>query len=851
MPVYYGRSPASSHPDWGWIAPGQLVGVTFDTLGQHLWVYELGFFGGKNTNQSSANVTARVALYATASRNPGSRLGYSTQVTVSAVSISWDTGANHVATVDGVDVVEPAGATFSAIPVSAGANYHLAVLGTSGYLGFGMIQAASISAQNESFYYRTGLSQPPPNPFGSYTSSNEGHLAIWAQADANVAPSAPSGLSPSGTILETAPTFAADFTDANQNRGDYLNQYKVQVRRKSDQVMFWDTTITASSGERTDDAIGRAYGGTALVRGTQYEWRCQVSDHFSAWSAWTAWTSFTPSAKGTIAVSGSISGKQDDNTPDFTGLTWDHQSGISMKKVQVRIRNGSGTTILQTGSEYDIADVADNGAFTVPWANAGLSSLVWGTSYQFQARGFDGTEWGDWSAARNFSTNAAPAVPSGLSPTNAFPTSSYPKLTCQCSDVDDTVATGLKVYARIKNSSGTVLGTHEMTLNGSTWELQTSSTHLSTYATYRWDAYSYDGTLYSGEKTSAATATKSGEATFIYGQGPSVTVTSPADGATITTSNLIVTWSTTNQAKYRVYLYEDGTDTVVYDSGTFTSANASHVIPSGYLRNDTAYDLVVWVEDTTPLPGQSAITDIAVDYVEPDAIVDVRAEAVTIGSDVWPSAITVTWDGTTYGTAEWQEYTIVREAASGVDRAPVIIARITSPTLTTWTDYTPASGVEYTYTVTQTILTGVDTLTSPGVSASASVTLGGVVLISIAAPETLRTNLRYTRERTYQPVTGKALYTPASGADPTIVRARTHYYTPAFEAQIFDDAAAPASQRRDELIALDEAGDTACYRDNHGRKLFLDVMATVTDQVPDWYTASVEGVEVYFREGES
>jgi hypothetical protein len=178
------------------------------------------------------------------------------------------------------------------------------------------------------------------------------------------------------------------------------------------------------------------------------------------------------------------------------------------------------------------------------------------------------------------------------------------------------------------------------------------------------------------------------------------------------------------------------------------------------------------------------------------------------------------------------------------------MARITSPAQTSWTDYTPASGIEYTYTVTQTTMVGVDTLTSQDVSASASVSLGGVVLVSVSAPETLRTVLRYTRERTFAPTTVRATYTPASGADPTIVRARTHYYEPSFEAQLFTDASAPASQRRDELVALDEAGDTVCYRDNHGRKLFLDITATITDQVPDWYTASVEGIETFFREGE-
>lgn len=860
VPIYYGRYHTLSRPDWGFIQPGQLRGVTYDSTSQHLWVYRFGLWGGKNTNESSANVSARMALYATDSLNPDDRLGYSTLFTVSTPMLDSVSGTSHTANVAAIDVDSPAGATFKAIPISSGYNYAIAVLGTGGYLSHGMIAAGSISADNERFYKRTGIGQPPPSDFGAYSSSNEGHATFWVEADANSAPTTPTFRTPNGSIVETVPTFNAHFIDVDKDRGDYLNQYRIQVRRKSDGASFWNATFTATSAERTPDGSGivemaRVYGGTALVRGTAYEWRVQMSDHFGAWSPWSSWLEFTPTALGTITLNGDPTGKIETNQPDFDGR-WTHQTSQSMKRAQVRILNAAGNTVLQNGADFDITDVpssASPGAlFTIDWADSGLSTLAWGTGYQYQIRGYDGTQWSDWSSGRTFKTNAAPSIPTGLAPMNGIATSSYPMLTAKFSDADDTVATGLTGFARIKDDAGAVLFTRTMALNTTTgwWEYQTTGTDLATYAAYKWDAYSYDGTLYSGEKTTAGAALKSAEATFVYAEGPTVTVTSPADGSTVTTSSIEVTWTTTNQAKYRVYVYEDNGTTIVYDSGVLNGATASHTIPTGYVVNNTNYDIVVWVEDTSPLTGQSMIIDVLVEYPPTDDVANFTVDAVNIGSDIWPSAVRLNWDQTTYATDVWQGYTITRTSGTGADAESVVLARITSPTQTSFTDYTPASGIEYTYTITQTIMTGLDFLTSEGVTGSASVSLGGVVLVSVTDPTVLRTNLRYTREREFSRTTKESVYGPLNRQKPTTVRARTYYKTVSFDVRLFVDRNSTAATRRAELEAIDEDGGTYCYRDNHGRKLFVTIPnVTITDQVPDWYTASIELREEYFVEG--
>lgn len=849
-----GRYHTLSRADFGFIAPGQMRGCTFNPTSQHYWIYALGAWCGKDTAQDPDNVTVRYAVYAVdGSLNPVSRFGYTASATANTVMVDAFGGAPVEATVEVIDIAAPSGVTFTAIPVASGTSLHFAFLGTVGSLGHGMAEAADIVANNEKFYNRSGLSQPPPNPFGSYTSSTEGHLAIWGNAEANTAPNAPSSLSPAGTINETVPQMTATHTDGNSDRGDYINQSRIQVRRQSDGVSFWDSTETAGQTQRTASQVIRTYGGTTLVRGTTYEWRVQTSDHFNTWSAWTAWTAFTPANLGFVTLDSDPTGKIESNQPDFKGR-WNHQSAANMTRVQVRILNGSGTTVLQTGADYDIADVASSAApgtlFTIPWANTGLSTLAWGTSYQYQIRGKDATLWSDWSAARTFNTNAAPTVPSNLSPSNSAVSSSFPLLTCSATDADDTTASGLTVKARIKNNAGSVLFTRTMTLVGSTWQYQTNGTDLASFATYKWDAYSGDGTLWSGEQTVEANAVKSSEATFVYAQGPVITITSPAEAAVVTTSNLPVTWTVTDQQQYRVRLYVDGESTPVYDSGVVVTTVAGHTIPSGYLLNDTAYDLTVEVTNSAPLTGTSAIRNFTVDYEEPDPVTNFTATAVAVGTDIWPSAIRLAWDQTTYGTSNWQEYTLTRQAENGPDAGLITWQRVTSPSQVTITDYVPASGVAYTYTITQTTLTGLDLLTSAPVSATATVTLGGVVLTSVTNPETVRTALRYTNEREHPRDIDEAVYQPVNGALPTTVRSRKRVPAPAFDVKLFADAAATASGRRLELEALDIEAGTICYRDNQGRKQFCTMpRLTITDQVPDWFDAKIALRAEQFTEG--
>lgn len=857
MALFYGRNVSAPEADWGIIAAGQERGCVFNAASQHLWVYRLGIWAGRYTG---TNVTTRIVIRDTdASKEPVGRLGYSAAMTVSALMVDNTGGAAYETTVELSDNAP----TNGAIKLQSGKRYAIQVLGTGAQLAHSMRQASAITADNERFYSKTGLSQPPAATFLSFTDEGtQGHLSIWAVADANVAPQTPStGLAPSGTVSETAPVFTADFRDLNgaygpgnggADRGDRMNQYKLQVRRVSDSSMFWDTTITASGGEVTANAMSRAYGGSALTRGTAYEWRTQQSDQFGAWSSWSAWTSFTPANLGFITLDDVPTGKQEAVTLDFKGR-WNHQSATTMKRVQVRLLNASGT-ILQTGADYDIADVASSALpgtlFTVTWANAGFTTLAWGQSYQYQMRGYDGTSWSDWSAARAFTTDAAPTVPANLSPTGGQIFTSFPLLRCSFTDADDTTGTGLTGTARITRPD---LSTVDVTLTynagSGKWEFQTTATELSAYGSYSWKARSFDGTVYSGEQTVAGNAVWSAASTFQYQTGPVVTISAPTEAQVLTASNPTVTWTATGQVKYQLKVYADDSTEIVYDSGLITSALQSVAIPVGYLRNNTQYDIVVEVTNAVPLTGASAIRNVSLVYTTPDSVTNVTAVPVQITSDPWETAIRISWDQTGYGTPSWQEYAVTRRADG--DTATLILARITSPTQITLIDYAPASGVSYIYGVRQVILSGVDLLESALVEASpAQVDLEGVVLHLVSNGGSYRSVLHHDASRSHDRIVDEAIYKPLSGGAPVTVRSESRYWSFGGSFELYSDEFASAEQRYQDLDALDQQNGTVCYRDERGKKRYAVIeKLKVTDRRIQRYTIDLQFREEQWNEG--
>lgn len=866
--VRYGRySGGAPESATGNITAGQSRACVFDPLTDNAWFSLVGFVGGKQ----SGNVTAIVSVYDTdASKNPDDRLGYSDDIAVTTVMVGGGDGTHYTAGIAQSD--NGPGDGLGDIMGHSGHRLALDIYSGSNAMRHSMVAAGSITADNEQFYTRTSPldgSSHPDNPYGAYSASVEGHITAYLQGYKNQQPEAPSNnIYPTGSINEIAPVFTADFDDLNgdygtanggYDSGDELNQYKIQLRQVGTTTLLWNVTYSATADEKNADAINRPYGGSPLTRGVQYEWRLWMSDAFDDLSNYsdtgsgTGWFTFTPANLGFVTLDSDPTGKIEDNTPDFKGR-WNHQSATTMKTVQVRLKNASGV-VLQTGADFNIADVASSAApgtlFTVPWADTGFSTLAWGTSYRYEIRGFDGTQWSDWSAYRTFSTNKAPSIASNHSPANGTIVTAYPKLTFALTDTDDTVATGLQAWTDVTDP-GFVVHHFEATYNATTglWESQLTAAEVPSLGTYQWAAYGYDGTIYSGEAASAGAALLAATGkTFVFGSGPVVTVTAPTDGAVLTAAAPTVSWSVAGQVKYQVVVYEDNTLNVVFDSGLITGAATSIVIPSGYIRNGESYDIVVSITNATPLVGSSPIVNVSVAFTEPTDVANFQVAPAAIGIDPWETAIRLTWDQTAYSTPEFQEYTIYRSADGGPDAEEIILARITSPATVQFIDYCPASGYQYTYGISVTIVTGLDALESERVSDSATVTLLGVVLTLLSNGGTYRACLLRVRERSFDRQLQETIY--LIGQKPVTVRGEPRYWHGDYEGLMVTDTVATARQRWAELDALDAENGIVCIRDDWQQKHFVKITGlSKTDDKAGFITYQFGVREEHASEGE-
>src|SRR5690606_28720670 len=177
-------------------------------------------------------------------------------------------------------------------------------------------------------------------------------------------------------------------------------------------------------------------------------------------------------------------------------------------------------------------------------------------------------------------------TPTTLAPSGGTAYAVRPLLSCYSSEPDPEQGRPT-VYAEILTSGGSLIATRTMTPKaGNRYEYQTTAADLAAYGSYKWRAYSYDGIIYSGATTSAASAARSTEATFAYADVPAVTITSPS--SPIETISPTIIWNRTlsggaTQTHYQVIMVDPVTENVVYQTPEFAlSVAAPHTIQSSY-----------------------------------------------------------------------------------------------------------------------------------------------------------------------------------------------------------------------------------------------------------------------------
>jgi hypothetical protein len=836
--VTIGRGPGSSITDTGTLVSGKLRVCVFNKVSQHLWLRRIGarrgVFGGGSVDYYYT------AYKGTSAHEPDTRY---CRTNLQTTNVAMDNAGNG-ADIDHAVTVVDQGPSNKAAQVYAGSYVAIGIEQTSsGTLMHGMVGAASISADEERFFERTGLGGAPPDPFGTYSSAtNQGHMSVWAICDTNDAPATPVNRTADASSGDLTPTMQADFRDNNGtwgaangffDDGDVLNKVQIQLRRQSDNVIFWDVTYEATGSEQSADQSSRQYTGTTLTRGTAYEWRIRHQDQFGAWSDFSTWLAYTPPATGTVTISAgqTPAGKQETVNPTPFQFTWSHNGAQSTNAVQVRIKRSG--TITQTSGT--ITKTVANGAVgSITWAESGFSDLLWGSSFTDEIRGRDtSNQWSDWSAGHAFTTDRAPTVPASLSPSNGLTLTALPKLAASWSDVDDTTGTGLTGTFEITRPDATVVSvtpTYNSSLDR--WEFQTTATQVTIAGTYSWRARSFDGTLYSGGVTAAGSATWSATANFTYSTtGSTLVITTPSDQATIFTATPTLVWTASTQAQYRVQAFNQGKATPIYDSGFIVDATTrSAAIPAGLLRVSRTYDFQVSVKDAGALQTDAKITNIWLNYIAPADVTGLQAYAVAVKTDPWPTAIRLEWEESTISDDVFRGYYVYRD-----DIEDYPIAFISSKSHTTMLDLIPASGRGNTYYhFTAALDQSTNELMSVGVTATASVTLLGAVVVGVVHPTKVRAIGTSVQERGHARVGIETTYLPWGAitaqpntalAAPTTIKGKARYWEVTMTLLIIGDAQMDAEGRRLEWEALDASGETACYRDETGRKLFATIPA--------------------------
>lgn len=752
---------------------------------------------------------------------------------------------------------------------AANQRFSLALLSRNGTVSHSMRAAASITASNRNFYDKVrGATTVPTNPLGG-TPSYEGHMSLWFVSEPSVAPNAPTNLTPSGSSASTdlTPTLTSSFSDANEtlNNGvayDYLYQFQILVIRLSDNATMWDTTLTATTAERNGRYTSREYAGSALAYNTEYGYAIRHRDRDNNWGAWAS-TTFSITSLSSVDRPTNPAGFETNKAdPGAITAVYRHNAGLNANAMRARLLS-SGGYLLAVSSDKAVS-VAPNGTLSMTWAESGFGAhTVNGGSYQIQVLARDtNNQWSPaWSPVQTFRFNAAPNTPSSLSPSGSAASSARPLLTCVVSDPDvEDPETDLTVKARIKNSGGTVLQTRTMTWDATLgkFKYQTTAADLAAYGTFKWDAYSFDGTLYSGGTTVEASATKSSEATFVYAAGPAVTITGPSSPVSTVVPTL--TWSTTftgggTQVSYRVRGYHPGTSTLVYDSGTVTSTSTSHTISSGSWINEEwnnteTFDWTVTVTDSNALSGTSTPLALTVSYVAP--------ESLTLGT--FPDAFPNT-SGTNYVRLEWgmsgdpdfKDYEIARVALleDGITEKPrsrKVLAHVAEQAQTSFIDAEVESGQLYRYELRHRTEQGNDVLASSPVSANAVVEWVGTIIHAPADPMTYHLWFQLGAPA-YEPKThygqNASLISPVGGSG------RVAFFSPG---QTHDHEGVFALVSRYGMSALDrfkklyeiwqfqggeidDVAHTLCWREGRGGP------GSVTYGVlmPDWNRAHDEG----------
>lgn len=244
---------------------------------------------------------------------------------------------------------------------------------------------------------------------------------------------------------------------------------------------------------------------------------------------------------------------------------------------------------------------SDPGKYDVYIADAGVSPFTLRSVRQSVAYPPNTPTWE--STSTPFASGGAASVSAALLLDWAF-TDPDPSDTQSAWALSRQIGTGALAYWRASDSTWQAaevknIGSTTQLSLASGWGTGTDATH--TYKVKVWDSADTASQYSAGLAVTASTPANP-------------TITAPTAGATVTADSVTVTWTVSDQSKYRVTLTTGGNQ--VYDSGIVTSTATSLLIPYT-LADATSYTIGLTTYNSKGLQSATQTVTFSVAYVQP------------------------------------------------------------------------------------------------------------------------------------------------------------------------------------------------------------------------------------------
>lgn len=592
-------------------------------------------------------------------------------------------------------------------------------------------------------------------------------------------------ISPSGKIVGLTPNFNATYRNLNAVSMTHVQLQLLQQTGGSYTTVATSPWITKAVALDDNFTVNWADTGFAsLVYGRSYAIQFRVRDSTGAEGDWTGRmpfsTNYAPNAPTLtspinsaqqsaapllvfslvdqddtpVADGGSLSAQVEISGPysingtfdvNDTGWTTDSNPG------GLSVTRGRTTTTPRTGAgAYDFNITANSsGAAADSTVYSAYHPCVVGSLYTFSgyARLASanvsarlGFRWYDasnsllattWGTAGGLTTGYGPLQVSGSAPTNAVKfrvvmraTSNANGNTGSVKFDDLTINAGARYVVSATKRSG----------SNTIWEYQTTSgVEVNISGTYTWRARG-DDTVLTGSWSSAGT--------FLLAAGQDVTITNPDVDEVFETDQPNIGWDiTTTQAGYRVVLFRAGV--LIYDSLYVASTLVrNHLIPSGYIHAiDPDLSVQVQITDDASAIGYSPIVPFSVSYTEPAPVENLVAAELTLAEDDEPTAIQLSWDAVDTSPEMLISMDIYRSSTKYGDEMLASITGGVDPGQ--YIDFTPSSGIEYTYTVHQRVQQGSDNRRGENATVIMRTSFSGAVLQQVGSESSERVTMRF------------------------------------------------------------------------------------------------------------